>query len=236
MASKEDDDQIKDDKADGSDENFGLPDLEYKPLDQPSTSTGSSSSMEHASEPEPEPVSSTPTDSFDAYAVDEAKSRAPLIITVVIVLVVAITGYLIYNYVYLPGEAKEKARKEEAARLAKEKKEEADRIAREKAAEEQRLREEAQAKATPKEGTIEVLSARTRRYYVVITSDIDDDLLMDYAKKLSATGVNLKVIPPFGGKQFYRLAIADHDTFAQAQSNADAAKATYGNGVWVIKY
>ena len=65
---------------------------------------------------------------------------------------------------------------------------------------------------------------------------IDDDLLMDYAKKLSAKGVSTKIIPPFGTKKFFRLAIGDHDTFALAQTNADAAKADYGGGVWVIKY
>ena len=65
---------------------------------------------------------------------------------------------------------------------------------------------------------------------------IDDDLLMDYAKKLSAKGVSTKIIPPFGDNKFYRLAIADQDSFALAQSNADAAKADYGAGVWVIKY
>ena len=92
------------------------------------------------------------------------------------------------------------------------------------------------ANAKPVIGTIETLTAPTRRYYVIVTSDIDDDLLMDYAKKLSEKGVSTKIIPPFGGKNFYRLAIADHDSFASAQTNADAAKSDYGNTVWVLRY
>ena len=59
---------------------------------------------------------------------------------------------------------------------------------------------------------------------------------MDYAKKLSTTGLSTKIIPPFGGKKFYRLAIADQDTFASAQASADGSKATYGPAVWVLKY
>ncbi len=232
MATKDDNDQVNDDKTNSSDENFGLPELEFKPLEEQAPKT-----EEPVSQEQPADTPSTPTESFDSYAVDEAKSKAPLILTIVIVLVVALAGYLIYNFLYLPG-AREKAKKEELARQQAEAKRKADaeRAAQERAAEEERKRQEALANAKPAVGTIEVLNARTRRYYVVITSDIDDDLLMDYAKKLSAQGVNLKVIPPFGGKNFHRLAIADHDTFAQAQANADAAKATYGNGVWVLKY
>lgn len=232
MATKDDEDQVNEDKANNSDENFGLPDLEFKPLAEQAPKQ-----EEPVSQEQPAEEASTPTETYDAYAVDEAKSKAPVILTIVIVLVVAIAGYLIYNFVYVP-RAQEKAKKEELARqqAAARKKAEEERLAQERAAEEERKRQEALAKATPPVGTIEVLSARTKRYYVVITSDIDDDLLMDYAKKLSAQGINLKVIPPFGGKNFHRLAIADHDTFAQAQANADAAKATYGSGVWVLKY
>lgn len=223
MAFKDDDEKSKEEKS-SSDENFGLPDLEMKPLsDQGGKTEGSSDS-------------DTGSGSYESYGVDDTKSKAPVVLTLVIILVVAIAGYLIYQYVYVPSQ--EKAKKEALARQqAANKKAEDERIAREKAAaEEERRRQEALANAKPAVGTIEVLNARTRRYYVVIVSDIDDDLLMDYAKKLSATGVSSKVIPPFGGKNFHRLAIADHDTFANAQAGADAAKATYGAGVWVLKY
>jgi hypothetical protein len=71
---------------------------------------------------------------------------------------------------------------------------------------------------------------------VVISSAIDVDLSMDYAKKLSKDGTAIKIIPPFGKSQFHRLTIGDFDTFADAQANADNLKAKYGNAVWVIKY
>jgi len=228
MAGKDSEDDK--DQSTGSEENFGLPDIEYKPLEE------TAAKGEETPKPEQASQETAPADSFDSYAVDEGKSKAPVILTVVIILVVAIAGYLIYNFVYKP--RAEKARLELLAKQAeaKKQKDEADRAARERAAEEQRKRDEAIANAKPAVGTIEILSDRTRRYYVIVSSDIDDDLLMDYAKKLSATGISTKIIPPFGGKNFHRLAIADHDTFALAQTNADAAKATYGNAVWVIKY
>ncbi|MFM7195677.1 MAG: hypothetical protein ACKOYP_12980, partial [Bacteroidota bacterium] len=76
----------------------------------------------------------------------------------------------------------------------------------------------------------------TKRYYVVVASSLDADLLMDRAKKLSASGVSCKIIPPFGQWKFHRLGILDQETFALAQAKADESKATYGNDIWVMRY
>jgi len=93
------------------------------------------------------------------------------------------------------------------------------------------------AAAKPAEGAIETLSERSGRYYVVVASAIDDDLIMDYAKDLSKKGVSSKIIPPFGKTKFYRIAIDVADTYADAQTNADSKKGgDYGNDVWVVKY
>ena len=225
MANEDDDDKVKNEKAGDADENFGLPDLEFKPLQDKPAETSTPSSGGPAS-----------PSAYESYVAEENKSKAPVILTVVIILVVAIAGYLIYNFIYVPRQEAIAKKEALAAAEANRRKAEEQRLAQERAAEAERKRLEELANAKPKTGTIEMVNARTKRYYVIITSDIDDDLLMDYAKKLSITGINLKVIPPFGGKQFSRLAIADHDTFALAQQNADAAKGTYGNGVWVLKY
>jgi flagellar basal body-associated protein FliL len=219
------------------DDNFGLPDLDYKPLDateEPSTTSTSTYSGEvNESERQPE-------ESYSYTPEEDSKSNAPIIIAVIIGLVLVVAGFLIYQYVYKPKAEKakkellakqeaDKKRKDEEARLAKEKEE----------AEHRRLEEEKAATAvatTPAEGTIETLSARTGRYHVVISSDIDDDLVMDFAKKISAGGTSVKIIPPYGKKKFYRLTLGDFDTFADAQANADQVKSKYGDGVWVIKY
>ncbi len=244
MASKDSNGDGTNEKPDNSEDNFGLPDIEYKPLDQPGeTSAG------HETVPSPEAPSgyaypssrsgsgavSSNDNSSDAY--EEPKSKAPVILGVVIVLVLLTAGYLIYNFVYKPRAEADRVKKEQLAKeaLTKKQQDEAAALAK-KQAEEERRKQEELAKATPPVGTIEALNAPTKRYYVVVSSDIDDDLLMDFAKKLSAKGVSTKIIPPFGGKNFYRLAITDHDSFASAQTNADAAKADYGSAVWVLKY
>lgn len=232
-------------------DSFGLPDIEYKPLDTPQENPSQPeaetptyeepvASEQPAEVSEPVAAASEPPvresyKSSYSYTPEEPKSNASLIIAIVIGLVILVAGFLIYQYVYVPQQEKEKqelARKAEEERKQREEKE---RLAKEE--EERRKREaEAAANATPKEGTIETLSERTRRYYVVVSSAIDDDLVMDYARKLSAKGVSSKIIPPFGKYKFFRLAIADHDSFASAQANADAVKGDYGNEVWVIKY
>lgn len=242
MARKDSDEEKPDDKPENSEDNFGLPDIEYKPLDQPAESTPKAAEVT-PSEPSSGYTSSESSfersssdASSDSFSTEGPKSKAPLILGIVIVLVLVIGGYLVYNFVIKPRaaatEAAEKARKEALAKdaLLKKQQEEARRL------EEERRRQEELANAKPPVGTIETLNGRTKRYYVVVTSDIDDDLLMDYAKKLSEKGVSTKIIPPFGGKKFYRLTIADHDTFALAQTSADGAKTDYGQGVWVIKY
>ena len=89
----------------------------------------------------------------------------------------------------------------------------------------------------PAIGTIETLSGRSGRYYVVVASAIDGDLIMDYAKKLSANGVSTKIIPPFGKSKFHRLAVAEGDTYPTTQETADGMKGgDYGDKVWVVKY
>jgi hypothetical protein len=230
-----------------NEDNFGLPDLDYKPLDK--LDDASTQSHNQETSPMMEEAGSTSQEELvheqlvqeeervPYKPVEEATpSKAPVIIAILIGLVVLVAGFLVWKYVIQPSNlkaqqeklAKEKLQKEqaEASRLAKQREEE----------ERQRLAAEAAAKAKPAVGAVEALSAPTGRYYVVIASAVDGDLVMDYAKKLSLKGIGCKIIPPFGKWKFSRLAIADHDSYATAQTAADGMKAEYGNAVWVIKY
>lgn len=223
-------------------DNFGLPDLEYKPLDTPE-------------EPPVEKVEERVTEetfvrdqsgeemereqrSTYSYTMEEEKkSNAPVIISIVIILVLVIGGFLVYKYVWVPQKEKEKLELVARQKAQAEREQRArDEQARLEAEEKARLAAAAAVPATPSVGTIETLSDRTQRYYVVVSSAIDDDLVMDYAKKLSAQGVSTKIIPPFGNYKFSRLAIGDFDTYANAQTSADASKADYGDAVWVLRF
>ncbi len=221
-----------------SEDTFGLPDIEYKPLDElPSSIPESDAPAEPRTG---EPAVPQAEERYVYTPPVEEKSKAPLIIGLVIGVVVILAGFLVYTYAIKP--AAEKSRQEKLARQ----KADAEKAELEKQAQLVREQEEARkravadslaaANAKPAIGTIEVLSERTRRYYVVVSSAIDDDLLMDYAKKLSIEGVGTKLIPPFGETKFFRLAISDYDTYASAQSNADASKEKFGNEVWVVRY
>jgi cytoskeletal protein RodZ len=234
MAKRKDkDDQANENLNDGNnaEDNFGLPEVEYKPLENQEEQKVEESTYK-SEETVREPYSYTPP--------EEPKSNAPVIIAVIIGLVLVVAGYLIWEYVYKPQKA-EKAKKELADQKARDKaaKEKADREAAERAAEEQRKKDAEAAAALaakPAIGTIETLSSRTGRYYVVVASAVDGDLLMDHAKKLSAKGTSTQIVPPFGKWKFYRLTIGSFDTYALAQTNADSAKSEFGNATWVVKY
>jgi len=214
-------------KNNSDEDNFGLPDIEYKPLDQldssnPPEETVRDTSHENTSRETP------------IYEEEEEESGTGRIIAWIVVLVVLVGGFLAYRYVYVPKKDKEKQE-----RLAKEKAEQrqkavTDSLAR--IAEEERLRRETEANAKPTVGTIETLEQRTGHYFVIISSSVDGDLAMDRAKKLSEKGISSKIIPPFGKWKFYRLGIGDFDSFASAQSSADASKSEYGDALWVMKY
>jgi hypothetical protein len=94
----------------------------------------------------------------------------------------------------------------------------------------------AQGNAKPAAGAIVELTQRTGQYYVVVASCIDKDLMMDYAKKLSSTGVGTYVIPPNRIHQFNRLAVASATTFDEATTVAKSQRDVYGDAVWVVRY
>jgi hypothetical protein len=226
-----------------SDDTFGLPEIEYKPLDRDESA---SAPVEAPQESVPE-VSSTPQYQYEERPAEgkseytyvpqeEATPVWPKVLGILLVIVIAI-GAAWYFIYYRPAQAE----KEKLAK-AKFEQEQKNKLEQERLAEEQRLRDEADrlradsiANAS-KVGVVEILSERTGRYYVVVASAVDDDLLMDYAKKLGGTGVSSKIIPPFAKYKFYRLTIADGDTFASAQEVANSKKSEYGDALWVLKY
>ncbi len=86
------------------------------------------------------------------------------------------------------------------------------------------------------EGQVIEISEATNRYYVIVASAIDDDLLMDYAKKLAKQGKKPVILAPRGKTKFYRLAIADFQSLNDAALRAEELKADFGQDVWVKRY
>ncbi len=250
-----------------ADDNFGLPEVEYQPLDEStddtteestdsedqsdysySSSTSESEDSPSYGYPQEEESQEEQQDEKPAYVPgsytppqQESSNAGKIVGIIFVALLLAAAGW--YFGIYSPAQ-KEKARIEkqkedeaEAKRLADEQKAEEERIAKEEAEREAaRLAAEQAEAAKSKVGTIETITSRTGRYYVVITSAIDGDLAMDYANKLSKNGVNVQLIPPFGKSKFHRVTVDNLDTWASAENRANELKSEYGESVWVIKY
>lgn len=244
--------------ADEDDDHFGLPDPNFKPLEElgaeksqekseakavPVSPTPSPVEVEQPSENiyepdeeapfkedltiEPQP-SDVPPDR-DRFEKEEQRKRRNVLLAVLIPAILLIVGFFVFQYFRSASFEKEKAA--EAAR---------------KAQEEQRLKEEQAKKAKeipvikapsiPESGTIQTLTEKTGRYYVIVHSSIDGELIMDQAKKFSAQGLSTSIIPPFGKWKFNRLAITSEGTFSLAQQQAEQLKEKYGQDLWVLRY
>ncbi|MDV3310223.1 MAG: DUF4366 domain-containing protein [Cyclobacteriaceae bacterium] len=247
---------------DESDDTFGLPEIEYEPIKREEEPTPEPPAKEWEEERKEvvEPVASEPSSVHEessyepphydeptrpqygyTYAHETESPVWPKVVGIILLLAVLIGGGLWYFLKYKLArdeearlEAARQAAADDAFRLARAR---ADSLA---AIERERVRRinDSLARIPPKPaaGTIDTLTGRTGRYYVIVASNIDDDLLMDFARKLSASGVSSTLIPPHGRVKFYRLAIADGDTYASAQATADGMKADYGQDLWVTRY
>ena len=86
------------------------------------------------------------------------------------------------------------------------------------------------------EGSITIINERTQRNYIVVGSFFDEDNANDYANLLASRGINAKLIQPSRGRRFYKLAVADFDTFDEASDQISTYKETYGEQIWVLTY
>ncbi|MDH4091315.1 MAG: hypothetical protein OEV24_12645 [Cyclobacteriaceae bacterium] len=260
---KKQDEDLTQENLDNSDDTFGLPEIEYEPLrrEEPREEISPveipEPLAEHAfAQEEEQVVSESPQEEeqpkeeefvgenqfYEPYTYqDESPAVWPKVLGILLIVIIA-AGAIWYFVSYRPKQlATEAKQRRELLAIQEEarKKQAEQQAAQQKLAEEQRLAaaEEAEAAAKLAAGTIETLSGRTGAYYVVVASSIDGDLIMDYAKRLSAKGVTAKIIPPFGKSKFHRLAVAQGDTYANAQATADGMKGgEYGDKVWVVKY
>ncbi len=259
---------------DASDDTFGLPEVEYEPIER-------DASPEEPSEPvdppveepvyeeppyEPEPPGEEPVAAYERrdedlrseriyeepraeehqeyhsrYSYMEENNQPVWPKVVAIVLLILLAGSAAYYFAYYQPKQKQAEQQE---RDLREERERGLRAERERQAELKRLQDEAAQRRAdsvaniPKEGTIEKLSGRTGQYWIVVASAIDDDLLMDFAQKLSKDGKQVRIIPPFGKQgKFHRLAIESRDNYADAQATADGMKGgEFGDQLWVVRY
>ena len=204
-------------------EDFGLRNVQYEPVDRGQKTSGASATARPNRE-EPE------------------KSKLPLILLGLLVVLLGIGAYW-YFMVKPESDLKKEqmalAKEEDSKRIADAvaKKVEIDRLEEERIqAETAQANEEAAASSIPEIGTITVLSSKTGRSYVVVGSFFDRDQAMDYGNKIAKKGVNSFVLEPVGKVKFYRLSVADFDTYSEASNNVGSFQGEYGDQIWVLKY
>tara|TARA_B100001250_G_scaffold403115_1_gene417211 strand:- start:501 stop:1142 length:642 start_codon:yes stop_codon:yes gene_type:complete len=100
----------------------------------------------------------------------------------------------------------------------------------------QKLAEIAELEARRAAGVVERIDARTGRYYVIVSSSIDEDLALDFANQTAKEGNLVKIIRHETDKHiFFRVSLADFDSKDQADAAVGNFSA-YGEDVWVLPY
>lgn len=232
------DENSSDENKNSNDDNFGLPEIEYQPINRregvASSSEPASSSPQTSNSMEREETTQNESTSNYYEEEEENNSPWPKILAIAAILFLVAIGFWYFG-MYRPKQ--QLAEKERMERESAEKQRLAD-LEESRRAEAERRRADSLAALNPAAtpGAIDTLSERTGRYYVIIASSVDGDLILDYAKKLAPKGLSPKLIPPHGKVKFYRLAIDDGDSFAAAQTRADQVKGEYADGAWVVKY
>jgi len=100
----------------------------------------------------------------------------------------------------------------------------------------EKLDEIAEKEARRAAGIIETISSATGRFYVIVSSSIDDDLALDYAKKLSLEGNNVKIVQHNAEElPFYGVSLGDYASWDDALAASESFNGSE-NSTWVLKY
>lgn len=240
-----------------ADDNFGLPDVEYSPVNRDEEKEQPAPDEQDRTEQTPfaslhkrdiiyssisKEANSSSGDS--GYQPPKKESNAPKILILLAVLLMVAVG-IWYFGIYKPEQDRLQAQqeqelREEQARAERERQAQIERERQEREeAEREAARVAAEAEAAASEsnsGSFETIPNRTGRYYVVVASAIDMDLATDYAKKLAQEGKNAKILAPKGNNKFHRVAVGDYENLAGAQEDLSDFRSRYGNEVWVVKF
>ncbi len=249
------------DDVNDADDSFGLPDLDYKPLEEDTSETEEASSEEEA-EPETEEAESTYASESSAddqhepegelaqeieeekptlrYQMEEESSNAPKIIGgIIVVLVIAA---LVWYFGFYQKQQKEIAAAEKAKQEQLDKQKAAEEEAARKmkakadaaaAAEEAQLAAETQEQAN---AGVQILSERSGRYYIVLESFVDEDFAKDFGNKVAQEGTPSFLIPPYSKKKMQRVAIGGYDSMDEAKAALNDLAEEFGTGKWILKY
>ena len=200
----------------GSDNEYGLPEAEYSPIqrEQPQTYEEHVAS-EQMQESEEQP--------------QQKNSSAPMWIALGVILLLA--GVFVYFFAFDDPDQSEQLTSAPVQPT------ETTIIEEEPPVAAAPVEEEAwEAEPEVKTGTVSTINSRTGRYYMIVGSFIDGDLANDYASNLAKEGYEAKIIEPSGTRKFYRLSVKDAESIADLNPELEGMRAKYGENVWIVKY
>ncbi|MFT6882391.1 MAG: hypothetical protein ACJAVY_001189 [Marinoscillum sp.] len=85
-------------------------------------------------------------------------------------------------------------------------------------------------------GVITTLESPTSKTYIIVASFFDVDMATDHANVLAAKGQSAIIIPPFSDSRFYRVSIAEFDSFKGAKDGIEGFKGEFGADIWPLRY
>lgn len=247
------------DDINDADDSFGLPDLEYKPLDDDSDDSETEEPENKEDSEDVEAEEHSETSSYDSddeenesseyeeeeekpqlrYQIEEKSSNAPKIIGGIVVVLLVSVAIWYFGFYQKQQQAIADAEQAEQEIVDKQKADEAAALkakndaAAAVAAEEARLQAEAQEMA---KAGVQILEERTDRYYIVLESFIDEDFAKDLGNKIAKEGTPSFLIPPYSKKKMQRVAVGGYETIGEAQSALGNLPESFGTGKWILKY
>lgn len=250
------------------DEDFGLPEVNFDPVDDEEPAAAPEPEAEVAPEPEPVPepesestVYAEPsytssddtsysdtsssddnvdqldknqiiTDHRDNWEEDDRRLGPNWGLIIGVLLIVALLGFAVYQFWWLPNQEESyEADNTEEVQDRKPLTPLEDTAYVEPEPEPEPVVEERT------EGIIETINAPSGRFYVVVSSNLDDDLAMDYAKKLAKDGVDVTILaPPEGQRGYYRVTIDNFSTWSEADARAKELRGTMNQETWAFRF
>lgn len=216
------------------DDDYGLENVDYDPINRDEYA-------EYQTGGEAQQEEEKPAFDKDKYK----QSNVGLIVALVVILLLggAAAGYFFWWQPKQEAEAKAKQEEELKAKKEQERKDSIARVEQEAARLEAARRQAEQdsidaANAQPEVGSINTITEKTGRSFVVVGSFVDEDFAMDFAKRLTEQGKSVSILAPADGRGFYRVAVADFENYADAMNSAEEVKTegSYGADIWALRY
>lgn len=90
--------------------------------------------------------------------------------------------------------------------------------------------------AQPHKGSMTRINMPQNTYYIVLSSSIDEDLALDYARQLASSGIEVTLIAPPPGRYYHWVALKQGGSLHEAHEQVKKLRAAYGADIWIIKY